>query len=310
MDTLLFLRQTLESHSPHKLQPHLLKLLPLIIITVNEDWLKIIAESLRVLGAFVIVARPNINGFSNNGNGNNGNNQNNGNNGNNNEGKENEKNESEKSENGKNYDFEKLVLPIFHAILPRLEALDIDQEIKECSISTIGTFFSIFGDRLINGELSMVLGLLKKRLDNENTRLSTLKAISCMAKSNLNLDLNSILNDSTNELSLFLRQKSRGLRQTTLQTLDSLILLKSKSNLNINSNNSNNIDNNNNDQIFSTILHETSGLINDNDLHLTYLALNLILTILNCSTVAVKNVIQYIYPRTIELIASPLLQGK
>ena len=38
-----------------------------------------------------------------------------------------------------------IVGPIYSCILPRLEAHDIDQEIKECAINTIGVFFACLG---------------------------------------------------------------------------------------------------------------------------------------------------------------------
>ena len=209
METLLLLRQTLESHIPQTLQPFLSRLLPLIASCVNEDWFKIIAESLRTLGAVILVARPQLNDNNNNSNSNSNNNI------------------AEIVNNGnEEYDFRPLVLPIYNSVLTRLEALDIDQEIKDCSIATVGRLFAYFGDEL-KQQLPIVLNLLKKKLENENTRTQTLKSISILANSKLNLDLSSVLLDSTNELSLFLRQKSRSLKQITLFTLDSLVNSKS-----------------------------------------------------------------------------------
>ena len=275
---MLLLRQTLESHPPKVLQPFLSRLLPLVIRSVNEDWFRVIAESLRVLAAFIVVARPYVNDDNENNNNENYNN-----------------NENNNNNNDNNYDYRPLVLPIYNALLPRLEALDIDQEIKDCSIVTVGKLFAHFGDE-IKEKLPAVLSLLKKRLENENTRTQTLKSISIIAKSKLNLNLSFLLLSSTNELSLFLRQKSRSLKQTTLLTLDSLINSKSAIL--------------ETDDI-NTILHETSTLINDNDLHLTFLALNLTLSIIQLtkenSIIVVKS---YIYPKMIELASSPLLQGE
>jgi cullin-associated NEDD8-dissociated protein 1 len=75
------------------------------------------------------------------------------------------------------YNYQPLVQPIFKAVLPRLEALDIDQEIKECAITTVGKLFAHMGDELKN-QLPVVLTLLRKRLDNEITRTPTLKVQS------------------------------------------------------------------------------------------------------------------------------------
>ena len=276
LETLLLLRQTLESHKPQALQPFLSRLLPLIVSCVNEDWFKIIAESLRTLGAIILVARPQLNDNNNNDNSNS--------NG----------NITELENNGnEEYNFRPLVLPIYNSVLTRLEALDIDQEIKDCSIATVGRLFAYFGDEL-KQKLPIVLNLLKKKLENENTRTQTLKSISILANSKLNLDLSSVLLESTTELSLFLRQKSRSLKQITLFTLDSLVNSKSVILR---------------DGDINTILLETSSLINDNDLHLTYLALNLTISILKSNYNSIVIVKNYIYPKMIELASSPLLQG-
>ena len=282
LDTLLLLRQTLESHIPQALQPFLSRLLPLIVSCVNEDWFKIIAESLRTLGAVILVARPQLNDNNDNSKSNSKSNSNSNN------------NITELGNNGnEEYNFRPLVLPIYNSVLTRLEALDIDQEIKDCSIATVGRLFAYFGDEL-KQQLPIVLNLLKKKLENENTRTQTLKSISILANSKLNLDLSSVLLESTSELSLFLRQKSRSLKQITLFTLDSLINSKSVILR---------------DGDINTILLETSSLINDNDLHLTYLALNLTLSILKSNYDSIIIVKNYIYPKMIELASSPLLQG-
>jgi hypothetical protein len=47
--------QAVETHSPLALQESLSRLLPLVISAVNEEWYKIIAEALRVLGSYMYV---------------------------------------------------------------------------------------------------------------------------------------------------------------------------------------------------------------------------------------------------------------
>ncbi|CAN0502182.1 unnamed protein product [Discosporangium mesarthrocarpum] len=61
------------------------------------------------------------------------------------------------------------------------------------------------------------------RLRNEITRMATLKALALIATSPLQVDLSSILAPAMEELALFLRQQSRTLKQTTLETLLALI---------------------------------------------------------------------------------------
>ena len=57
------------------------------------------------------------------------------------------------------------------------------------------------------------------RLKNEITRTPTLKALGSIASSPLNVDLAGILSDGVTELAHFLRQQSRGLKQTTLEVV-------------------------------------------------------------------------------------------
>ena len=262
LDALLFLRLALETHPPEALQGSLARLLPLVVAAVHEDWYKIIAEALRVLGALVQVARP--------------------------------RDETDAGMFTGNYDYSPLVLPVYQAVLPRLEALDIDQEIKECAITTVGKLFSHFGDAL-KQQLPVVLSLLRKRLDNEITRLSTLKALAVIASSPLHLDLSSfLLMDATSELSLFLRQQSRGLKQTTLQTLDALVL-SSSAQLDA--------------QTVAIILHEAAALVNDADLHLSHLALRLAISVMVKFRAHAESIRTEIYPKAIELSSSSLLQG-
>ena len=191
------------------------------------------------------------------------------------------------------FDYAPLVRPIYDALLPRLEALDIDQEIKECSISTVGTLFAVFGDHL-NDQLPTVLILLRKRLDNENTRTPTLKALAVMATSRLNLNLSSVIDQSTTELSMFLRQQSRGLKQTTLSTLDALISSRSAVL---------------EEHSIVIILQEASSLVNDSDLHLTHLTFVLTLSILKKMPSSATVIKQFIYPKMVILSGSSLLQG-
>ena len=191
------------------------------------------------------------------------------------------------------YDFVPLVRPIYNALIPRLESLDIDQEIKECSISTVGMLFAVFGDQL-RDELPGVLTLLKKRLVNELTRLPTLKALATMAGSTLHLDLSPVLTDCTVELSQFLRQQSRGLRLSALVTISALVDSPCATLT---------------DENITIIVTEITGLINDSDLHLTHLTLLLVKSVLNKSPHSGCIIKSQVYTKMIDLSGSSLLHG-
>ncbi|XLU42079.1 hypothetical protein S245_036893, partial [Arachis hypogaea] len=131
------------------------------------------------------------------------------------------------------------------------------QEVKECSISCIGLIVSTFGDHL-NEELPACLPVHVKRMRNEITRLTAVKAFAVIAASPLQHVIA--------ELAAFLRQANRALRQATLGTLNSLIVAYG-------------------DKIgssaYEVIIVELSGLISDSDLHMTALALELCCTLMS-----------------------------
>lgn len=58
LDALLFLHLLFEHHSAEVMQPFISQPLPHVLAAINEDWYKIIAEALRVVGSIVVSARP------------------------------------------------------------------------------------------------------------------------------------------------------------------------------------------------------------------------------------------------------------
>lgn len=74
----------------------------------------------------------------------------------------------------------------------RLRAADIDQEVKERAISCMGQVVSCLGDCL-TAEMSVCLPIFLDRLNNEITRLTTVKALTKVAASTLHIDLTPIL---------------------------------------------------------------------------------------------------------------------
>jgi hypothetical protein len=193
------------------------------------------------------------------------------------------------------FPYQPFLMPCYHSIMLRLETMDIDFEIKECSIRSIGTLFSQCGDQLTS-RLPMVLQLLQKRLENETTRTVTLKAISFIATSALPLNLNDFLMNSSEDLANYLKQYSRSLKQQTLFTLDALL-----------NHNSTTIS----ESIAFVIIKETSFLLSDNDLHLCHLSLKVLTSLLKKNpTVVCSSIANYCYLKLILLAKSSLLQGQ
>ena len=81
---------------------------------------------------------------------------------------------------------------IYRSTLLRLRTADIDQEVKERAISCMGKILAHLGDTL-HDELNVCLPIFLDRLRNEITRLTTVKALTCIAASPLRVDLNPIM---------------------------------------------------------------------------------------------------------------------
>jgi cullin-associated NEDD8-dissociated protein 1 len=262
LDTLQFLRLGYTHHLPSTVQPTVSRLLPLVTKIISEDWYKAIAEGLRVLSAMIVAMRPydeDLHHFE------------------------------------ESFQYQPFLQPIYQSIMLRLETMDIDFEIKECAIHSIGTLFSQCGDHLTS-QLPIVLKLLQKRLENETTRTVTLKAVWSIATSHVQtLNLADFLLNSAEDLSLYLRQYSRSLKQQCLTTLDALINHHSTVL---------------NETIVMVIVKETSALLSDSDLHLCSLSLKLLHGLLKKNVqLSCDPIYQCSYQKLILLAKSPLLQG-
>lgn len=146
IDALSFIYCLLTSHQPHVFHPHINILLKPVINAVGDSFYKITAEALNVLQELVKVIRP-LNTKS-------------------------------------NFDFTPFTKDIYTCTLARLRTADIDQEVKEKAISTMGQVICNLGDHLRN-ELPYCLPLFLDRLKNEITRLTTVKALKKIAGSPL-----------------------------------------------------------------------------------------------------------------------------
>ncbi|CAM9481770.1 unnamed protein product, partial [Ectocarpus sp. 8 AP-2014] len=265
LEALLFLRLSMEKHPPFVFHATVQESIKHVTACVKEDWYKIIAEALRVVGSIIKIVRP----LS-----------------------------VETDAMVDDFAFQPLVQPLYDAIYPRLSAHDIDQEIKECAITSMGLLLAHLSSDL-NNQLPEVLGLLMDRLGNEMTRMATLKALAAVSVSPLKVDLKPILPSATEELAQFLRQQSRPLKQTTLETLLALI----------GSNHAQMTQ-----ALFSLLLKESAALVTDADLHLAHLrqarsSWRMSCLILEVSPKSAEAVRVEVLPRALELSTSPLLQG-
>lgn len=111
-------------------------------------------------------------------------------------------------------DCAKYAKAIYDAVLPRLNAHDIDQEVKECAIAAAGTLLAHLGDApSLAAHVPGVLVTLTERTRSETTRIPTLRALAYIASSPIAGTIAEPLLKLLPELSVFLRQSSRPLRQ-------------------------------------------------------------------------------------------------
>jgi len=254
IEVLGFLHIVLLHHDSQVIQPHIKELVPLVIGCVNDSFYKITSDALLVLQDLVkVICAPNT--------------------------------------TGENYD--QLIQDLYQATLHRLKASDIDQEVKEGAITSMGQIMSCAGDRLEN-EVPVTLGLFLDRLKNEITRLTTVKSLILIASSQ-RISLKPILAPAMPVLANFLRKNHRQLKISTLKCLDS-IFKKFPSDVTA--------------EMMSAVIQEIPLLIDESDLHIAQLTLRLLTLMLkHPSSKGIKPLIVSILPRVYSIVKSPLLQG-
>ncbi|XP_033207231.1 cullin-associated NEDD8-dissociated protein 1 isoform X2 [Belonocnema kinseyi] len=255
IDTLAFVHTLLVTHQPEAFHAHMLILAPPIIVAVGDPFYKITAEALLVLQKLVQVIRPHDKPY--------------------------------------NFDFNSLSTDIYCSTLTRLRTADIDQEVKERAIACMGQILAHLGDTL-HDELAVCLPIFLDRLRNEITRLTTVKALTCIAASPLRVDLKPIMEEAVPVLGSFLRKNQRALKLCSLTLLDTLVQNYSSAL---------------NPDLLDKVTAELPALLNETDLHIAQLTLTLLTTIAKLHSVALTRVSDNILPEILVLVKSPLLQG-
>lgn len=254
IDSLSFIYCLLTSHPPTVFHPFIPTLLPPVINAVGDSFYKITAEALNVLQELVKVIRP----------------------------------LSLKCD----FDFTPFTKEIYGCTLLRLRTADIDQEVKEKAISTMGQVICNLGDQL-NRELPYCLPLFLDRLRNEITRLTTVKALIKIAGSPLKIEL-PILGEAMPILGLFLRKNQRALKLSTLQLIDCLIK---------------NYHHQMSVELLQHIIVEVPPLLDESDLHIAQWTLVILRSVAEHHPRALQDISSNILPQILTLVKSPLLQG-
>jgi cullin-associated NEDD8-dissociated protein 1 len=190
---------------------------------------------------------------------------------------------------------ESLVADMYNATFGRLSSQDQDLEVKEAAIITMGKMVACLGDMVGPQRLSACLPVMLDRLKNETTRITTLKVLGDIAKSELKTDISSICSDAVLECSTFLRKNDRALKQAALTALTQLIAAYSASI---------------GPHLYEPVTKELSALVSSDELHLTHLSLNFCsCMVVHAPKEAIPLVHTHVLPRCITLLHSPLLQG-
>jgi len=236
-------------------------LLPELCRSVEEDWYKVIAEALRVLAEIPLLLATS----------------------------------TDKAER------DQVASSLCSAILPRLAAHDLDQEIKECALTASSTLLSVLHESLTEDQKNEILKLLQERLANETTRIAAIKTLSVIAADNkgTKVDLSPILADTVSELASLLRQQNRSLKQHALEALDIIVSCHwSDSPTAMN------------EVLFEVVLKELGGIIVDSDLHISHLSLRTSSSILRVCSASGPSVKLHVLPACLELSSSPLLRDQ
>lgn len=195
--------------------------------------------------------------------------------------------------------YREAVKALYAALLSRLEAQDIDQEIKRFAIYCAGTLFFHFGD-CFSAEVPKVLSLLSAKLDNEVTRVATLQALRQMAESPLHLEMAPILTaDSIISVANFLKQQSRDTRQASAELLSSILKTNAAAVAS------------GGPEVVVPLVKMASTLVVSADLHLAAQSLSL-LKMVTTSTPQehfASPLKEFLLPRAVKLASSPFLHG-
>eukprot|EP01132_Coremiostelium_polycephalum_P010275 gene10275-12603_t len=192
-----------------------------------------------------------------------------------------------------NFDVQPIVKNIFNSSFTQLKAQDIDQEVKESAISCMGSIIAQFAP-VLGQDLQPTLAILLDRLDNEITRVVTVKVLSKIVTSPLRIDISSILEKSIELLTTFLRKNNRVLKQSSLLALNDIVKF---------------IPNSINKNSLPSILTEIGNLINESDLQLTHLSFIFNQLLLQNYPTFSDYVKDKCLPQTLFLLRSSLLQG-
>eukprot|EP00172_Hildenbrandia_rubra_P001282 Plantae.Rhodophyta-Hildenbrandia_rubra.ctg1828.p1 GENE.Plantae.Rhodophyta-Hildenbrandia_rubra.ctg1828~~Plantae.Rhodophyta-Hildenbrandia_rubra.ctg1828.p1 ORF type:complete len:971 (-),score=181.18 Plantae.Rhodophyta-Hildenbrandia_rubra.ctg1828:2891-5803(-) len=182
---------------------------------------------------------------------------------------------------------------MFDACLERFKAKDQDSEIKAAALECVSVGVAYYGSKIDTKKVSNAVLLISNRLENEVTRLTSVRALQLIADSPQSVRLSAQLSSIVVCLKEFLGKNRRALRLETLQLLTTLTPGLAPT-------------------FDSDIFASLSSLIDVDDLRLSARALRLCTALLKSRGATVVPFVGEeggIFAKCLYLIVSPLLQG-
>lgn len=294
LDCLTLLMDVFQLHAPATVQGYIPSLLPEIFSAARDDWYKLVSASLKLLGVLIAKSRQSCWRACARGSG-----------------------HMEVDDEGAPavcFDLSPHFQDLYNCVYPRLEALDVDQEIKEASISCTGQLLGVLGDVFPPPLVTNLAQLLLKRVDNEITRIAALKAITFVASSPVecSAETSAVLSSgAVAAITPFLRQQSRMLKQTTLRALSAILSLQRNLQVGGRAGTASL-----STQTVCDLLKELSQLLLTSDMNITDLGLQVIIQLMQscqclveCEPAVSAALVQDVLPKALELSISPLMQG-
>jgi len=188
-----------------------------------------------------------------------------------------------------------VVEPVLEVLCTRLTATEIDQDVKEAALDAFGRVCARLGDTpQLQPALTKCLEPFCERFRNEVTRTTAIKALKTMCASPVVSPVGQCLPRVVAQLTSFLAQQSRPLRQLTL---DTLVHVEQKHGAQLEL------------SAHVAALAAVAALISDGDLFLTDLGLQVCVAALAARPESAQAIAQHVYPKALGVCKSPLLQG-
>lgn len=255
MDAIVFLHELLKTHEPTVFHSRIPNIVPAVLGAVSDSFYRIASEALTLLSHIICIMRP----FN----------------------------------NEPMAGSEALLPLIYEKILERIPQVGVDTEVKERAITCMGDLIATFGDKM-HQQLPVVMEMIYEKLNNETNRLTSVKALTKIVNSRLQMPLGCVFPKAFSILSSFLKKSSRQLRVTTLILID-CVVKRSADLLDPDS--------------VKLLLNDAPNLITESDLYVSQLALNMLTSIVRTGKADQSIIVQKILPEALKLARSPLLQG-